>query len=274
MQPPRLLLLGLLRQAALGSATIELDIRQLGAREGATHWAATTAALRAGVEAVARAGGGVLRVPAGQFTAAPFNLTSNMTLFLERGAVLAGTTVFAAHPIVPPLPSYGAGRDHAHGNRRSSLVHGERLHNVRVLGDWGTIDGNGAPWWDAHQNRSEGSVTRGSLIEFMYCEDVEIGRLHLLNSPFWTVHPYARSVLLLCCCPPAPAQWAHTAVALPACDSRRVHVHDVNISSPPGSLNTDGVDPDSCEDVVIENMEYSGGDDCVRLADLMEPVGT
>ena len=72
----------------------------------------------------------------------------------------------------------------------------------------------------------------------MYCQDVEIGNLNLQDSPFWTVHPYA---------------------------SRRVHVHDVNISSPPWSDNTDGVDPDSSQDVGIENMIYRGGDDCIAI---------
>ena len=42
-------------------------------------------------------------------------------------------------------------------------------------------------------------------------------------------------------------------------------MHDVDISSPPGSLNTDGCDPDSCEDVVIENMRYTGGDDAIAI---------
>ena len=135
--------------------------------------------------------------------------------------------------------SDGQGRDHKGGNRRTSLIHGEHLRNVRVLGDpWATIDGNGHAWWAAHRNGSEGSVTRGSLIEFMYCQDVEIGNLNLQDSPFWTVHPYA---------------------------SRRVHVHDVNISSPPWSDNTDGVDPDSSQDVIIENMIYRGGDDCIAI---------
>lgn len=165
---------------------VDLNVRDLGAVEGASNWPATTHAIRAGVDAVRRAGGGTLRIPAGQFTAAPFNMTSNMTLYLERDAVLFGTDVFAAHPIIPPLPSYGAGRDHAGGNRRTSLVHGEHLTNVKVLGDWGTINGNGALWWNARANGSEGSVTRGSLIEFMYCKGVEIANLRLKDSPFWT----------------------------------------------------------------------------------------
>ena len=178
---------------------VDLNVRDLGALEGAANWVATTNAIHAGVDAVRRAGGGTLRIPAGQFTAAPFNMTSNMTLYLERDAVLLGTTVFAAHAIIPPLPSYGSGRDHAGGNRRTSLVHGEHLTNVKVLGDWGTINGNGAPWWKARANGDEGSVTRGSLIEFMYCDGVEIARLHLKDSPFWTgvVHLLERLVSLL-----------------------------------------------------------------------------
>ena len=186
--------LGVLTPADVGHARslhapqqwVDLNVRDLGAVEGAANWPATTHAIRAGVDAVRRAGGGTLRIPAGQFTAAPFNMTSNMTLYLERGAVLFGTDVFAAHPIIPPLPSYGTGRDHAGGNRRTSLVHGEHLTNVKVAGDWGTINGNGAPWWSARANGSEGSVTRGSLIEFMYCEGVEIANLRLKDSPFWT----------------------------------------------------------------------------------------
>ena len=260
---------------------VDLNVRDLGAVEGAAHWPATTHAIRAGVDAVRRAGGGTLRIPAGQFTAAPFNMTSNMTLYLERDAVLSGTDVFAAHPIIPPLPSYGAGRDHAGGNRRTSLVHGEHLTNVKVLGDWGTIDGNGAPWWMARANGSEGSVTRGSLIEFMYCDGVEIANLHLKDSPFWTGamrRPCHRRILwlryfivfvnltramLFVCSALVMASIALATVHPYA--SRHVHVHDVDISSPPGSLNTDGVDPDSCEDVVVENMRYTGGDDAIAI---------
>jgi hypothetical protein len=197
---------------------VDLNLRDLGAKEGAANWPATSAAIRAGVAAVRRAGGGTLRIPAGQFTAAPFNMTSNMTLYLERGAVLLGTSVFAAHPIVPPLPSYGSGRDHAHGNRRTSLIHGEHLENVKVLGDWGTIDGNGAQWWAAHTNHSEGSVTRGSLIEFMYCEGVEISHLHLKDSPFWTgMRPLAaidRWLLCSACVPPVHQSGSYSSICV------------------------------------------------------------
>ena len=92
-------------EAAAAGGHVELDIGELGAKQGAANWPATWKAIQAGVRAIEQAGGGTLRIPAGSWTTAPFNMTSDMTLLLERGAVLLGTTVFSAHPIVPPLPS-------------------------------------------------------------------------------------------------------------------------------------------------------------------------
>ena len=96
------------------------------------------------------------------------------------------------------MPSYGQGRDHP-GPRRTSLIHGEHLRDVVVTSHpdaWGTIDGHGQPWWDAHNQKTE-KVTRGHLIEFMYSEKIEISNLKLRNSPFWTVHPvYSRDVVV------------------------------------------------------------------------------
>ena len=40
-----------------------------------------------------------------------------------------------------------------------------------------------------HENGSENN-TRGHLVEFMYSSHVEVSRLTLKNSPFWTTHFY------------------------------------------------------------------------------------
>ena len=62
------------------------------------------------------------------------------------------------------------------------------MTNVTVTGA-GTIDGNGAWWWQRHRAPGVEQYTRGHLIEFMWSTDLEISYLHLRNSPFWTVHP-------------------------------------------------------------------------------------
>ncbi len=55
-------------------------------------------------------------IPKGRYLTAPFNLTSHMTMFLEKGAVILGTMNISLWPIIPPLPSYGRGREMT-GNR-------------------------------------------------------------------------------------------------------------------------------------------------------------
>ena len=67
-----------------------------------------------------KAGGGTLYVPDGVFITAPFNLTSNMVLFLSGNTEIRGPTEkqlgpapeFPLWPVIPAIPSYGQGRDH------------------------------------------------------------------------------------------------------------------------------------------------------------------
>ena len=138
------------------------------------------------------------------------------------------------------MPSYGQGRDHP-GPRRTSLLHGENLTDVVVTSSedaWGTIDGFGEPWWTAHKKGGGEQFTRGHLIEFINTKGIEISNLYLRNSPFWTVHPVY---------------------------SQNVVVRNIDIWAPKDSPNTDGVDPESSSDVLIENFSYHGGDDVIAI---------
>ena len=48
-------------------------------------------------------------------------------------------------------------------------------------------------------------------------------------------------------------------------DCDNVHFKNVHIVAPDGSPNTDGWDPDSSRNVLIEDSTYHGGDDCVAI---------
>lgn len=50
--------------------------------------------------------GGKITFPAGTYLLSPFNITSNMELYLEEGSILLATTDAVRWPIVPPFPSY------------------------------------------------------------------------------------------------------------------------------------------------------------------------
>ncbi|THU58025.1 hypothetical protein C4D60_Mb03t09770 [Musa balbisiana] len=199
-----------------------------------------TEAFERAVEAISKLGargGGQLNVPSGLWLTAPFNLTSHMTLFLAEGAVILGIEDESYWPLMPPLPSYGYGREHR-GPRYGSLIHGENLKDIVITGHNGTINGQGQAWWTKYKKKVL-NYTRGPLVQLMWSKDIIISNITLRDSPFWTLHPY---------------------------DCKNVTISNVTILAPvSGAPNTDGIDPDSCEDVLIENSYICVGDDAVAI---------
>ena len=51
-------------------------------------------------------------LPPGKYLSSPINLTSHMTLWVEKDATLLGKDSKKAYELIPPFPSYGGGRDH------------------------------------------------------------------------------------------------------------------------------------------------------------------
>lgn len=50
--------------------------------------------------------GGRIVFPPGKYLLSPFNVSSNIELYLEQGSTLLASTDFSRWPIVPALPSY------------------------------------------------------------------------------------------------------------------------------------------------------------------------
>ncbi|XP_030530530.2 probable polygalacturonase [Rhodamnia argentea] len=202
--------------------------------------AVNTEAFERAVSAISKLGkrgGGQLNVPPGQWLTAPFNLTSHMTLFLAEGAVILGIEDQKYWPLMPPLPSYGYGREHP-GPRYGSLIHGQNLRDIVITGHNGTINGQGQSWWKKYRQKLL-NHTRGPLVQIMWSSDIVISNITLRDSPFWTLHPY---------------------------DCKNVTIKNVTILAPIFEApNTDGIDPDSCEDMVIEDCYISVGDDAVAI---------
>ncbi|KAG2314522.1 hypothetical protein Bca4012_065218 [Brassica carinata] len=83
------------------------------------------------ISKLSKKGGGQLNVPPGRWLTAPFNLTSYMTLFLAEDAEILAVQNEKLWPLLPPLPSYGYGREH-YGPRYGSFIHGQNLKDVVV----------------------------------------------------------------------------------------------------------------------------------------------
>jgi polygalacturonase len=120
------------------------DVRGFGAAgDGITL---DTDAVNQAIDAAHAVGGGTVRFPAGTYRCFSIHLQSNVALYLDQGA-----TIEAAPP--PPrfgiTPCYDAPEDNpsdkyqdfGHTHWHNSLIWGENLENIAILGP-GTIDGS------------------------------------------------------------------------------------------------------------------------------------
>jgi len=76
------------------------------------------------------------------------------------------------------------------------------------------------------------------LVQFQWCDGVTVTKTVLRNSPFWNLHPLY---------------------------SNDIYIADTTILAPANSPNTDGIDPDSSTNVLIERVNISNGDDMIAI---------
>ncbi|CAL5184343.1 unnamed protein product [Lathyrus oleraceus] len=188
------------------------------------------------VKSFADKGGAQLYVPPGKWLTGSFNLTSHLTLFLEKGAVIIGSQDPSHWDVVEPLPSYGRGKDVPEG-RYKSLINGYKLEDVVITGNNGTIDGMGSVWWEWYNSHSL-NHSRPHLVEIISSNSVVVSNLTFLNAPAYSIHPVYCS---------------------------NVHIQNVSISTPPESPYTAGIVPDSSDNVCIEDSNVSIGYDAISL---------
>ena len=177
-----------------------------------------------------------LNVPSGDFKTAGFNLTSN-TILSVTGTIWSVQSL-DNWPKVAALPSYDS-PGAMPGARYQALVWFINATNITVSGS-GVINGAGSWWYTKMTNNA-----RPHIMEIHNCTDVQVTGVTLQNSAFWTLRPIY---------------------------SRNVWIHDMKILAPwPGTgepmgvLNSDGIDVDSSQDVMIERNYISCGDDHVTV---------
>jgi polygalacturonase len=129
-----------------GNAPVVFDIRLFGAAgDGKTD---DTAAINHAIDAAAGAGGGIVLCPAGSYQAYSIRLKSSVALWLEEGStVLAGSTplsgtVTGGYDAAEPNTPWEEYQDFGHNHWHNSLIWGEGLHDIAILGP-GRIWGKG-----------------------------------------------------------------------------------------------------------------------------------
>jgi polygalacturonase len=228
----------------------QFSIADFGAKaDGKTK---DTDAITKALDAAEQAGGGTVRFPAGTYLTGAIKLRSKVGIHLDKGATILFSTVPADYPVV--LTRW----EGTECMNYSGLIYGQGVSDISITGE-GTIDGQGSAWWpwtkrarptlvklremgetgDDPTQRKFGTpeaALRPTLFEPINCQRILLDGVRFINSPFWTLHPIYCSDIT----------------------ARNLDLHGTG-------PNTDGLNPDSCRNVLIENCNFDTGDDCVTL---------
>ena len=210
-------------------------------------------AVNAAIKECAAAGGGRVIIPAGRYRSeGPIHMESCVELHFEDGAFIK----FSRKPehYLPVVPSRWEGIELYN---YSPMIYGTDLHDVAITGN-GIICG-GREWWmnvaakqkDSQQYARQLELNkvpvserifgdqgflRPALIQLRNSERLLFEGFTCVDAPMWMLHPLYSS-----------------------------HITIRNINMDSMYVCNDGVDIDSCEDVLIENSHFRNGDDAVVL---------
>lgn len=241
-----------------------------------------TKAINNAIDACTKKGGGVVLIPAGLWLSGPVVLKNNVNLHLANGATLLFTDDKSQYPLIEAnwegLPQM----------RNQSPISATNAVHIAITGK-GIIDGNGDAWravksdkltasqwkklvasggvvsedkktWYPSESFLKGSkmtnpgqlspekdaafydsikdFLRPNLVLLTSCKFVLLEGVTFQNSPAWCLHP------LMC---------------------ENLTVRNVSVKNPWYAQNGDGIDAESCKNVLIENSVFDVGDDALCM---------
>ena len=244
--------------------------------------ALNTDAFNKAIDALSKKGGGKLNVPAGVWFTGPIELKSNINLHLDKGALILFSPDFNLYPLVNTC------FEGLETKRCQSPISARNAVNVAITGE-GSINGSGEAWrplkkakvtesqWKkviksggilkdptywypsmgsikgqslSDMNVPTGKLTdaewleikdflRPTMINFIECKNVFLQGVLFENSPSWNIHP------LLC---------------------SNMIIDNITVRNPSYAQNGDGIDIESCKNVLLVNSNFDVGDDgiCIK----------
>lgn len=258
-----------------------VNVADFGGKGDGIH--SNTQAFADAIENLSNLGGGHLIVPAGVWITGPIELKSNIDLHLKSNAIILFDPSRELYPII--TTSF-EGLDTW---RCESPIHAENAENISITGK-GVIDGNGQDWRPVKKSKvtsgqwkalvaSGGALNekgdcwypseayikaekmadmnvpprdltdeqvaeikdflRPVMVSLRNCKNVLLEGCTFQNSPSWNIHP------LVC---------------------TNVIVKNITVRNPWYAQNGDGIDIESCTDVVLVDSSFDVGDDgiCVK----------
>ncbi|AOM75726.1 glycoside hydrolase family 28 protein [Pedobacter steynii] len=192
-----------------------------------------TLAIQKAIDECHQSGGGKVIFPAGRFLSGTIVLKDNVTLYLEKEAVLLGSTELKDYTNMDPFTE-GLGIDVGW-----ALLVAIDARNIGIEGA-GIIDGQGAAIKAKHiltDTRPEGQRwgLRPFLVRIVRCTGVKVTGVTLKYAGAWTSHYF---------------------------QSKEIRIEGLKIESI-GVAHNDGIGIDGCQNVRIKDCDIVSGDDAL-----------
>ena len=187
-----------------------------------------TGPLQRAIDACAAKGGGILSLPKGRYLTGTIELKSHVTLRLEAGAVLLGSTNPNDYRNLDPFID-GSGNPLGH-----SLIVAVDADHVGLVGP-GTVDGQ-SPALKARETRY---TLRPFLVRWVRCTNVTVRDIRLMNPGAWTLNLFRTKGALI----------------------ENVTIRSRGLGMP----NNDGINIDSSENIRIHGCDVVSGDDALVI---------
>ncbi|HEV8513762.1 MAG TPA: glycoside hydrolase family 28 protein [Cyclobacteriaceae bacterium] len=240
-----------------------------------------TKAFADAIDAVSKKGGGKVIVPRGIWLTGPIQLKSNINLYTEDGALITFTKNYDDYPLIE------TSFEGLNTVRCLSPINGKGLENIAITGH-GVFDGSGEVWRPVKKSKltsdewkklvASGGVlneanntwypTERSLKGAKATETFNVPA-NLKSKEEWeSVKEFLRPVMLsLSNCKKVlldgPTFQNSPAWCLHPLMSENVTLRNLTIRNPWYSQNGDGLDLESCKNVVIEKCHFDVGDDAI-----------
>ena len=144
-------------------------------------------AINKAIEAAADAGGGTVYIPAGTYLCCSIRLKSNISLYLDHGAVILAAEPTDSTGYDQAEPNEWGDKykyqDYGHSHWRDSLIWGENLENISIVGS-GLIYGKGLTKWDTDRKG-----VGNKAIALKLCRNVLIRDISILHGGHFGILP-------------------------------------------------------------------------------------
>lgn len=241
-----------------------------------------TVFIQQAIDRLSAKGGGVVLVPAGLWLTGPIVLKNNINLHLATGATLLFTNDFSLYPLIAanweglpqmrnqsPISASGAsrvaitGKGVIDGNGDAwRMVKKDKLNETqwkKLVASGGVLSADKKTWYPSEKSVKGASMQnpgvinperpaafydsikdflRPNLLLLTQCKYILLEGVTFQNSPAWCLHPLM---------------------------SEHITVRNISVKNPWYAQNGDGIDLESCKNVLIENSVFDVGDDALCM---------